>query len=259
MPLVTPYPFDPTGLVLSNKVTGEQQILSPMNFQDYNFVVPTFAPFFADGVVVSHKALDNTVTPLVEGIDYYFTHWFVAASRACSKPIYGSISLLNLELTGTLTLAYQTLGGEWTIDETKIAQILADHLHNPRTTSWDNVSGVPLIFPVIDHEWDLQDMVGLSEVIPALQAIEAAILANYDPTVLAGHLLATNPHGITAAMVDAYTKAQTDTLIAGVDGSTAMDAHVAEPDPHTQYAMKTSVDNLGMAPLLDEVFFLSQR
>lgn len=259
MSLVTPYPFDPSGVALSNKVTGEQQILTPMNFQDYYFVVPTFGPFFSDGLIVSHRSIEGVTTPLTEGVDYFPTHWFVSASRACSKPVYGSISFNDLELSGSVTLSYQTLGGIWTIDETQVAQILADRLHNPRITSWELVSGVPEVFPVIDHEWNLTDLVGLSEVIPALQAIEAAILANYDPNGIAGHLLATNPHGITPAMLDVYTTAQTDELIAAVDGSIAMDSHLADPDPHTQYAMKADVADVQMAPLLDEVFFLSQR
>ena len=44
----SPYPFDPTGKLASNKIVGEQQILTAANGVDYKLIVPTFAPFFTD-------------------------------------------------------------------------------------------------------------------------------------------------------------------------------------------------------------------
>lgn len=256
---VPTYPFDPTGTALSNQVAGEEHILTPMNYQDYYFVVPVYGPFFSDSLIVSHRALDGTVSPLTEGVDYYCTHWFVGASRACSKPVYGSISFLDLQLSGTVTLGYQTLGGSWIVDSTQQAQILSDHLHNPRTTAWEQVSGTPVIFPVIDHQWNLTDLVGLSDVLPKLQAIEDAILQNYDPAALAGHLAAVNPHGITADMLDVYTKEQVNNLVVSDTGSAAMDQHLADANPHPQYPLTADIQFiLDAVRMDDELYFLAQ-
>lgn len=191
MPLDTAYSFDPTGLLASNLVTNENHILTPMNFQDYHFVVPKFAPFFAESLVVRHIGLDNVLRTLTYGVDYLPTHWFIAASRACAKPIYGSVSLMNLSLAGTVIFSYQTLGGDWLIDTTKIAEITSDRLRNPRITAWDVVAGLPAIFPPIDHEWDLQDMVGLSDILPKLTEISAAIVT-YQTNGLAAYKLSTD-------------------------------------------------------------------
>lgn len=195
------YPFDPTGKLASNKITGEQQIITSVSFRDYHFVVPALAPFFADSMVVKFKGIDGVVKTLVEGIDYYLTHWFIAASRACASDIYGSISFLDTTLAGVIYLDYQTIGGDWTIDATKIAEILADKLNNPRTTAWDQVVDMVVTFPVIDHEWDLVDMVGETELVDAIAGVED-MLRQTGQTGLADHLAdLNNPHQVTKAQV----------------------------------------------------------
>lgn len=197
------YPFDPTGTLISNKIAGEQQIITAENFRDYHFIVPKLAPYFYDTLVMTYRDQNNNVIPLVEGIDWYATHWFISASRACAKPIYGSITFLNTSLAGVVTLSYQTLGGDWNIDEALMEQILNDRLHNPRITSWDEVSEMPYAFPPIDHDWDLVDMVGMSEVVDALADIRQAIIdaaTGGGSSDLQAHLADfANPHRVTAA------------------------------------------------------------
>jgi len=83
------YPFDPTGTAPSNKVTGEVHVITQQNHRDYSFIIPTFAPFFAEGVSIIFTDVDGNPVPLVEGTDYYFGHHFLAASRAISKQVYG--------------------------------------------------------------------------------------------------------------------------------------------------------------------------
>jgi hypothetical protein len=174
------YAFDPSGVSLANKVTGETHVLTAVNSRAYHYIVPTFAPFFGAGLVVVFKDTTNAIRPLVEGLDYLLSYQFIGASRATAKPIYGGISLINTELSGVITLSYQTLGGEWTLDTAAISQMLSDTLRNPRTTSWEQIAGVPKVFPPIDHAWNLIDLVGMAEVRDALVDIsdEIAKLAN---------------------------------------------------------------------------------
>ncbi len=208
--LPTPYPFDPTGTSVANKITNEQQILTAANFEDYHFVIPSFAPYFADGLIVTIQEVGGPIRPLVEGLDYYCTLKFIAASRACAKPIYGSISMLDLQLAGIVRLTYQTLGGDWTQNNTKITEILADRLHNPRITAWDVVVDMPYSFPVIDHEWDLVDMVGMSDINSTLTDIAGA-LAQAPLSGLNMHLSDNqNPHHTSASQVGAYSKFEID-------------------------------------------------
>jgi hypothetical protein len=216
MATTTPsYPFDPTGKKVSNKITGEQHALASSNYRDYNFIVPKLAPFFGDSVRVTYKDIAGNVRLMSQGVDYLLTHWFIAASRACAAPIYGSISFMNLQLVGTITLEYQTIGDIWVQDDASIARILADRLHNPRITSWDVVVDMPVTFPPIDHEWDLVDMVGMSDVTLKLSAIADAIRTS-QINGFAAHVAARNPHGTLASDLNCYIKPEVDAMIANL-------------------------------------------
>jgi hypothetical protein len=195
------YPFDPTGKAATNLIKGEQQILTAPNFRDYHFVVPKLAPFFAEGLQVSIRTATGTVRPLVEGIDYFCTHQFIAASRACAQPIYGSISFLDLTLVGVVLLQYQTIGGNWVQDEAKLAEILANTLNNPRITSWDVVVDMPVSFPPIDHEWDVADAYGMQTVVDAIQRVADTLRYGGDGSIVDHVSDHNNPHQTTAAQV----------------------------------------------------------
>ena len=200
-PLTAPiaYPFDPTGTASSNLITGEQQILNLPTYENFHFLIPDFAPFFASSMQVSITQLDGTVTPLVEGIDYFCTNLFVVASRGCALPIYGSISFLNLALTGVVSFTYQTLGGIWTISQPEIAQILADTLYNPRVTTWDQVTEQPVTFPPITHTFNLLNLVGAKELMTGLQGISTAISAQtYNTALLTQAISVSNTASTTA-------------------------------------------------------------
>lgn len=195
------YPFDPTGAMLANLVEGEQQILTPPNFRDYYFIVPKVAPFFADSMRITFKGLDNSQRLLIEGVDYYLTHWFLSASRACAKSIYGSVTFLDKTMAGVVTMRYQTIGGIWVLNDSQIAEILANQVLNPRITTWESIVDLPATFPVIDHEWDLVDMVGASEVVNAIDRITAALNSSGGNAITEHIANLSNPHQTTAAQV----------------------------------------------------------
>ncbi len=195
------YPFDPTGRAIGNKIVGEPQIITAENSRDYHFIVPKFAPYFMDSLRIIYKDTTGVQKILVKGVDWYESHEFISASRACANPVFGSISFLNTDLAGVVYIDYQTIGGEWIQNSQEISRILADRIHNPRIVAWEQVTNLPREFPPIDHEWDLVDMVGMAEVQEALKTIEAALryksgedfnihLTNYG-----------NPHAVTKEQV----------------------------------------------------------
>lgn len=195
------YPFDPTGTQASNKITGEKHVLSPPAWKDYHFIIPKMAPFFRESIKIRKLPSGD---PLVEGVDYVVTHLFHDASLAIAKPIYGSITFYDKEFDGVIEIVeYQTLGGEWTVDEDTITEILVNNAINPRITTWEQVVETPREFPVIDHQWHLDDMVGISEVEAAILRISDVLLATGDPEVaIDDHLRRTdNPHAVTKAQV----------------------------------------------------------
>lgn len=233
------YPEDTMGTAVTNKITGEQQIVLAASVSDYHFVVPKFAPFYAkmaDGtpVPVSIKGTDNSVRNLTLGKDFIFTHRFIDASLATAQDIFGSITFLDATLAGVVTIGYQTVGGQWTLDDAAWTKLMGDKVHNPRITSWDSVVYLPASFPAADHPHPGDDMVGMSEVRDALAGI-ATVMAQQGNNDLADHINnQNNPHKVTAQQTGAYTRDQSDQSATNIV-SNAVAAHVAAADPHGNY------------------------
>ncbi len=171
------YPFDPTGLSDANKVTNEVHVITPANYRDYHFIVPTHAPFFRPNLVVVRHPSGEA---LIEGQDYFLGHLWIEATLKLGKPVFGSIQFYNLkDSDGNSTrptmvqlLQYQTLGGEWTLDQAEILEILANTLYNPRTAKWEDVTDVPDTFPVISHAHDVaSDSMGYDDLIAVMEDI----------------------------------------------------------------------------------------
>ena len=192
------YPFDPTGKAVSNLIQNERQTISPPNWTDFYFVIPKMAPYFRDSLRVVHRPSGKI---LVEGQDYHCTHFFHDASFGTANRIYGSITLLDKTLTGLLELEYQTLGGEWVIDEDRITSILSNTLANPRITTWEEVVEMPYAFPPIDHEWDLENLRNMDAVVVEIDKI-ADILRDNSDSAMREHIAdLSNPHKVNKAQV----------------------------------------------------------
>jgi hypothetical protein len=199
--MATVYPFDPSGTSPVNRISNEQQVITAQNFRDYHYVIPKFAPFFEDNFTIKLQYPSGATRNLVYGVDYYFSNQFLDASKACAKPIYGSISFLDTDTAGILSISYNTVGGMWNIDVSEITRILAEEMRNPRTTTWEQITNLPVRFPVVDHEWDLVDMVGAKDIVTALGDIRTAVLTT-NGGGLGDHLTDySNPHRVTKAQV----------------------------------------------------------
>ena len=224
---VASYPFDPTGVKLTNRITGEQHILTVANPRDNYFIIPNVPPFFEDGLSIVFKdAVTGVPRPLVKNVDFYCSHPFLDASYSTAKPIFGSITFLNTAIAGVVTLAYNTVGGKWVPNNAQIAEALANRLGNPRTTSWETIINLPDAFPVIDHQYDLRDTKGMDELVTSVENLTKAIAANSGATIASHKADKTNPHGTTAAQVGAYSKAETVSKITEMV-TAAINAHVA--------------------------------
>ena len=198
-PVVT-YPLDPTGLLASNKIVNERQILTAVNDRHYHFIVPRYAPFFSDRVTLTITT-NGQVRTLVHGVDYIEAYPFIGASRATAKPVYGAFSFLNLMLEGVVSMTYQTIGGEWVLDTDKLLQIASETVYNPRTATWEQVTNLPNNFPPVPHAWDLVDMVGEKEVVDALKGIEDALIAQAGSDVTRHIQNFSNPHRVTKSTI----------------------------------------------------------
>lgn len=230
------YPFDPVGNLPSNLITGEQHVLSPANNIQYHFIIPKKGPFYADSLVIT-RTVGGTTTPLVIKTDYLLVYPFIGATRAITKPVYGGIGFTNTSLSGVITVKYQTIGGEWVLDESAILVIAANSTYNPRITSWEEVSGTPEVFPPVPHDWNLVDMVGELDILNKLEEIRQALItvAGSDVTAHLGNF--NNPHHVTQSQVGL-----SNLLNYGVADLTAANAGAADKYI-TAYVLKEFVTN----------------
>lgn len=195
------YPFDPSGTSAANRIPNEQHVITAANFRDYHYVIPKFAPFFENNFTIRMQFPDGSSRDLVYGRDYYFSNQFLDASRACAKPIYGSISFLDTDTAGILSISYNTVGDKWNLTPEEISRILAEETRNPRITTWEQITYLPERFPVVDHEWDLIDMVGASKVVDAINDVRDAILSANGGGLTEHINNYSNPHNVTKQQV----------------------------------------------------------
>lgn len=243
-------PFDPSGTLPGNLISGEIQVLQPIDWKEEQFIVPKLSPYFS----ATLEVIFNGVS-LVEGVDFIQTHHFLSASRAIGKPVYGTITFLK-NLVGEIELSYQSLGGDYLINDPSLLLSILESSSNPRVTTWEFVSKLPEIFPVIDHEYHLTDLVGMSEVKDSLDVIRLTIENRPNPTLtLVGHMENTNnPHGVTkrqvglgnvkdlplATQLDSEAGLRNDRYMTPLRTKEAIDKQVNIGD----YYSKTEVDTL---------------
>ncbi|MCY1272369.1 hypothetical protein D9M68_17580 [compost metagenome] len=204
--VIPDYPFDPTGTAETNLVVETQAIESRGTFDHY-YVVPRVAPFFAESVKLRLYPIGANVNnpaggqALEEGVHYNFGYHFAYASHTIGKPVYSSITFYDRTLRGQLRMEYQTLGGEWVLDDQKYSELLLNVAFNPRRATWEQVTELPREFPVVDHDFNIDDFVGMTEVVDELGDIEQAILQSNEGG-LQDHVESTNnPHNVTKDQV----------------------------------------------------------
>lgn len=195
------YNFDPTMSNAANQVKAEQHVITAVNFRDYHYIIPKFAPFFAESLTLKMQYPNGSTRPMIEGKDYYLSFQYMDASATTDHPVYGAISFLDTDTEGVLTIDYHTVGGMWTLTPQQILQILANNLRNPRITSWEQVVNPPERFPPINHPHDIVDFKTMKDVQESVDRVRDAILANSGGGLAAHVGNYANPHNVTKAQV----------------------------------------------------------
>ena len=191
--------FDPFGTNPKNKITEERQVITEINGTNFRYFVPKAAPFFEEGVVVKHVA---SGTILTKGVDYQFGLSYNQATQQVLKPVYGAISILNSQFTGTFEIEYHTMGGEFTLDTQTITEILINLITDPRVVSWERIVDPPVVFPPIHHLQPVSDFVNYDNLVAAMEKLGDKVLESYELfyPAFTRHLEdRSNPHGTTKA------------------------------------------------------------
>ena len=199
------YPVDLTGLLPSNKISNEAQTLTPANGVKHQLLIPTFAPFFANSLLVHRYTPSGQIAPLQSGVDYVAVLKQSEMSSLCDSPIFSGVNFINPEIRGAVYLTYQTLGGSYSVDHQSMLEELARVSSNARYVAWDAITGKPVYFPVEDHYLNIQDeTVGFAGLVSALESLRDSIdfLSEADVVTINSHIQSLlNPHSVTKAQI----------------------------------------------------------
>lgn len=144
------YEVDLTGELPENKII-ERHTLTFANDKDFNIVIPRHAPFYNQSVII--KKLD-TQEILVYGKDYYIGGTFEGITKYTKhQQIVGStIIFLNMKTGGNYEITYQTLGGDYVLDEGELIAGLKNALVNPFMINFEDLINRPIVYPPTPHE-----------------------------------------------------------------------------------------------------------
>ena len=241
------YPEDRTGTRASNLITGEEHVLTPDNHRNFHFIVPKFAPFYAESVKL-FKSINGTLLELKEGTDYHFSLEYVSASLSTGKPVYGGISFVDLSLDAKVVLQqYRTVGGQWTLNTQEMLETIANIVFNPRKLTWDQISGKPQTFGPTDHTFDFNNLLTEKQIGDKLRDIRDAILTAAQSTTDHENRM-DNPHNVSAIQlgVGAFYQKGIATINEALEGS--------DPDKViTASVLKSVLETLGIIDLASTV------
>ena len=170
------YPFDPTGVSKQNHVE-EIYDLTDTNRNEFNYIIPRYAPFYAGSVKVERlDTEDNQPLVLEKDHDYYLGgHFGEMEPYVGGKQRIESLILFDdRRITGRYKVTYQTLGGSFILDATGYAAQIANYLVNPLQTPWAEIVGRPVNYPVKPHGHDVGELVGVQDLIDAILQLSAA-------------------------------------------------------------------------------------
>lgn len=169
------YGVDHTAANPANRVV-EVRTLTDANRSSFNHIIPKAAPFFAHTVRIFHT---QTNDELINGQDFYCVGTFVKAvtNVVDHREVNWAIIFDDQRISGEYRIEYQTVGGEFVLDQQQMAEILANFVENPRSTDWERIVGRPLTFPPLPHDIHVDNLVGFNEQVAATHGVEEAIRA----------------------------------------------------------------------------------
>lgn len=244
------YPLDTTGTAASNRTQAELHVVVYNSNADYHFIIPNYAPFYADGFQIVQRVGSSRV-PLTAGIDYHFGLEYVTATMATGKPIYGAVVIPRVSEDSVYEiLPYQTVGGAYVLDEQQTLQMIADIVFNPQALTWEQVQEKPEMFPPVRHPWSFDDMVGQSEVVEALMTISNTIAAKVTPggdhPFIKGNPHGTSKYDLGLGNVPNYPMADIQMMLSGTNNESFT-------SPALVYQLLSQLDLLDQSDTLKEM------
>lgn len=164
------YDLDPTGKSLRNRIINETKPVVLASGHTHLFVIALDGPYYEESLFVKYTPAAGAERVLLPGVDYYPVFPYNEATRKFNAPIYAGIEFIDLTLNGTVTYAYQTMGGVYSTDATTIAGIETGFTGDPRFTTWESVVTLPAV-PTITHPWSVANVDDIANAVTELEKV----------------------------------------------------------------------------------------
>lgn len=163
------YPLDLSGTSPNNRVVDEQHTIGTTRARIF---AADYGPFFGNSVVIK----DGVTGRILESMeDYYLVHYYREASNAAGQPVYAAVRIVNPDVSTTLLLTAQMVGGEYSYSYYAIKQAIEDLLNDDRPVQWAELIGVPSQFVPSPHLHSAYDLYGMKYLVEATVDVAAAI------------------------------------------------------------------------------------
>lgn len=230
-PLVIKYKLDPTGVSPNNLVQGE---VHQMVRRKVRSIAPAQGAFFSASLRLIDTATNKT---LVKGTQYIATEMIEEVTARFGKEVCSIILITDPAVSDEVSIQYQCVGDKWVNYAQTIQQLITALNLDDRPVSKDAIIDWPSEFPPAHHLHDVGDTYGWEFVVNALNRVLSSI--NMADAMKLDALYAYIDQTIGYVSPEVVSKI-TDEIAA------AMAAHLADPDPHKQYLLKTEAESLMM-------------
>lgn len=126
-------------------------------------IIPRCAPFFAKNFKIFLKG--STTALNFEAGDYSFVYPYMPFIVNYQNLAYGGILLHKVTGPTDYEIYYDTIGGDYVLDDVNYAEFVANIINNPRTANMDQIINFPAEFPVDPHDHPAVDTLSYADMI----------------------------------------------------------------------------------------------
>lgn len=159
--------------------------LAPAIGAEINYVIPTIAPYYVDGLSVSIVATAKSwcsaqigvSTPLVMGVDWEPSLRFASATAELGAPVYYCVSFTDTALAGTVTITGTAADISYTLTGSQITALQSSAV-DPLTTTYEAFFGITIPYPSTTLSYNTTNPKYAKDVVTSLNTINATLASS---------------------------------------------------------------------------------
>lgn len=174
------YPWNPFDDLDTNMIVGELANVTPAPAGA--IIIPRAAPFFARSVKIRVKGSGRELS-MAAG-DFSLLYPFGGFIKRYSQLVYSGILIKGLTDPTNLEIDYNTIGGDFVLDDIAYAEAVGNTLTAPRRADWSDLTNIPTVWPSDPHDHPASDTFNYQDMIIALTGYVDAMTGGNNPESL---------------------------------------------------------------------------